>query len=136
MELELKHPAAYLPYGLNLLVYNNTVNPIVMELAMLGNNHSRAYVESKHFTGWVEDFKLILHPLSDLTKEIEVNGEKFVPCRKLNLKENEILDFLDKDLWIGQWLDYEQNSKLHEWHFDTFGLIENDLAIDINTLEK
>ena len=25
--------------------------------------------------------------------------------------------------------------KLHEWHFDTKGLIKKDLAIDINTLK-
>jgi hypothetical protein len=30
--------------------------------------------------------------------------------------------------------NYEDILKLLEWKFDIFGLIENDLAIDINTL--
>ena len=32
---------------------------------------------------WGDEFKLVLLSLSDLTKEIEVNGEKFVPIEKL-----------------------------------------------------
>jgi hypothetical protein len=31
----------------------------------------------------IKKCKLVLHPLSDLTKEIEVNGEKFVPLHEL-----------------------------------------------------
>ena len=181
MELEIKHLAAYLPYGLNLLVYTNTVNPILMELAMLGNNHSRAYVESKHFSGWVEDFKPILRPLSDLTKEIDHNGERFVPMMDLFMCINDIhmvdlnygkLDYSDNNVTFGcdegwnywicfskpdivlsyditeqrfalmrdcEYLDFnyiEMHDKLLDLHFDVFNLIPNNLAIDINTLDK
>ncbi len=67
----------------------------------------------------------ILHKLSDLTKVIEHNGEKFVPRNK----------------FYGNPLDYKirENSydvvqKLIEWHFDVYNLIDKNLAIDINTL--
>lgn len=45
--------------------------------------------QMKSNLGWEEDdvylreMKLCLHPLSHLTKEIEINGEKFVPIEKL-----------------------------------------------------
>lgn len=77
----------------------------------------------------LDTIKLILRPLSDLTKEITHNGETFVPYEKLNLCYSDVCNFLNEDLWIGQWWDYEKVCKLLEWHFDTFGLIENNLAI-------
>lgn len=79
----------------------------------------------------------ILRPLSDLTKEIEHNGEKFVP-----------IDLLRKDgYYIGEdWIienfkDVENSSfgfiqKLLEWHFDAANLIEKGEAIDVNSLNE
>lgn len=80
----------------------------------------------------LEDIQLILHPL-DLTKEIEHNGEKFVPLYEL-IKEDKAftLDFI-KCYGIEE-LKLSVYEKLLEWHFDIFGLIEKGLAIDINTL--
>jgi len=75
-------------------------------------------------------YPLVLRPLSDLTKEIEVNGEKFVPIKKI--KEMYPLDTFSSTSNIAQW-SFRVVQKLLEWHFD-YGLIENDLAIDINTL--
>ena len=80
--------------------------------------------------------KPILRPLSDLTKEIEVDGEKFVPAIELNWS-NITTDILSKSINLTNKFnnlfafDYK---KLLEWHFDVFGLIEKGLAIDINTL--
>ena len=87
------------------------------------------------------EIKPILHPLSDLTKEIEHNGEKFVPTEKLDhiltIYDNSVIlelrDYKRIDL-IKYPLDIIQ--KLYEWHFDIHNLIENGLAIDINTLNK
>jgi len=63
--------------------------------------------------GWEEDdvfleeVKPILRPLSDLTKEIEVNGEKFVPIERL-------LDIETKHNWSNS--DYLQSeSGQNEW---------------------
>jgi hypothetical protein len=43
------------------------------------NNKSFKVIQLNH----LNDYKPILHPLSDLTKEIEHNGEKFVPIVEL-----------------------------------------------------
>ncbi len=86
-----------------------------------------------------ENYKLLLHPLSDLTKEIEHNGGKFVPMEKLKLKKCDSGEQLSqyyfefKPQWASLYLHHIQ--KLFEWHFDVAGLIEAGLAIDINTLK-
>ena len=64
MNLELKHLASYLEHGLKV---KNHVNNIT-ELTVGNLGH---YLELQ--------VKPILRPLSDLTKGIEHNGEKFVP---------------------------------------------------------
>lgn len=114
--------------------------------------------------GWEEDdvylseMKPILRPLSDLTKEIDVNGEKFVPIVELSgykdIKGELFKGYEHKRFYvklrpesINEWLchtipsdtnsmDYFTIQKLYEWHFDIHGLIEYGLAIDINTLNK
>lgn len=77
-------------------------------------------------------FKPILRPLSYLTKEIEVNGEKFVPHIKLggrpNLKDYDI-EYLSNHI---NDMSFGLIKQLIEWHFDVFGLIEKGLAIDFN----
>ena len=89
--------------------------------------------------------ELCLRPLSDLTKEIEFNGKKFVPVKKIR-HEFIIIDGSHRQFDYPLSLDgafcgvlslpYWVIQKLHEWNFDTFGLIEAGLAIDINTLKK
>ena len=79
--------------------------------------------------GW----RLILHPLSDLTKEIEHNGEKFVPIRwfeKEGWFGNDLLRGMVKNNYINiETLPHCIVKKLIEWHFDVFGLIPAGLAI-------
>jgi hypothetical protein len=70
---------------------------------------------------------LICHPLSGLTKEIEHNGERFVPI--------EITGIIDWEYGYEK-LPYWLIQKLFEWHFDVFGLIGSNLAIDINTITE
>ncbi len=133
MELQLKHLAGYLPYKLKLI----DDKPKVMN-AFCG-----------HSTNWCSieyaikmQRKPILRPLSDLTKEIEVNREKFVPYKKLGwvLYRNECgigseLSFGDAHSGTVNVIDYlDDLEKLYEWHFDIHGLIEKGLAIDINTI--
>ena len=171
MKLELKHLAPYLPYKV-----------------LVGDGRTPFELTEHNFTNVFKYLTTIyLHPLSDLTKEIEVNGEKLVPmvelAKILNLK-GEIFDNDDclsfgwdenygddmqgycigwnskgKFFGVGYSEDvfgidfekydngndkmlyelpftYDCFQKLLEWHFDIFGLIENGLAIDINTLNK
>ena len=111
----------------------------------------------------IECFMPILRPLSDLTNEIEHNGEKFIPIyrlaelflyndihnhslRKFEVRDNYILvtfgsqDGVNSTITSVQIktalfrMEYWQLEKLFEWNFDVFGLIPENLAIDINTL--
>ena len=137
MKLELKHLVGYLPYELKGIMY---YGGCVRENVELGLMDIPVWLNGSY------PIKPILRPLSDLTKEIEVNGEKFVPMKKI-LKEvglNYPQECYNQDeAWVlndgyralGEF-SYRKIQLLFEWHFDVFGLIEQGLAIDINTLEK
>lgn len=135
MKLELKHLAAYAPFKIKGFVGNTQ-----RDLTTISIDSKFIFVTSykgsseKNMIG-IDQFKPILRPLSDLTKEIEVNGEKFVPNYNSDFKyftPYELSYFIES---IPNGLNYNQMQKLLEWHFDIFGLIDNGLAIDINTIK-
>lgn len=155
MELELKHLAPYLPYGFKILE-PHTGNIRKMNL---GQGRSSSWVGLKTVLRNQETSKErytvyspILRPLSDLTKEIEHNGEKFIPFENFMLQNHNIqeiritLDPTSDDFMIYDLHEdgegntseiscsYEFYRLLFEWNFDVFGLIDKGLAIDINTI--
>lgn len=145
MKLELKHLAGYLPYRLNMMfdgkvfgVLSGIRPNLLTELIVIEDIDNNTPI----YKNWcVHDTKLILRPLSDLAKEIEVNGIIMNPL--INLKtQGYNLDFDDdftfEDFIKGDFLNnsYGFVQLLLCWHFDIYGLIENGLAIDINTLNK
>lgn len=105
MRLELKHLAPYLPYQLEVI---NNVNR-KSELTLDNFNY---YID--------KGVKPILRPLSDLKDFSRA-------IWKYGMLENEEQPTLK--------LSYNEISVLFENHFDVFGLIPNNLAIDINTLK-
>jgi len=162
-KLTIKDLAPYLPYGLNLLFEDKH------QRKMVGLVGRHAYYEfddeiiNSRFVDGNFSCKPILRPLSDLTKEIEHNGEKFIPCHKFNfvlenykngieysrtlygevingkqvsslcnIDQHTFDDNGSREIWH---LDYHSHCLLFENHFDVFGLIEKDLAININTLK-
>lgn len=79
--------------------------------------------------------KPILRPLSDLTKEIEINGDRFRPIEKLyggDYYTKGMNDSISNYQHLKN--HYGFYSQLFEWHFDVFGLIDAGLAVDLNTL--
>jgi len=137
MKLELKHLAGYLPYGLDFIRYE------AMEIDRIGNqviwSEGKYPFKTQLNAVTLNQFnyttsKPILRPLSNLTKEIELNGEKFLPYVKSNYTLNCFNQMqrngFEKNIW-----SYELTQILLEWHFDIYGLIESGLAIDINTLK-
>jgi len=140
-KLELKHLAGYLPYGLKgISIEENLGFEIVKGYSIYGKNDTVCLTTNVDDID-LELFKPILRPLSDLTKEIEVNGEKFVPRDTEALCKYEICVNPNFDFFDGMGsnedvddLPYCVIQKLYEWHFDIHGLIEKGLAIDINTL--
>lgn len=138
MKLELKHLAAYLPYKLKCQFVHSGKIGTISNIYTIGEGYNNDdikisidFSDGEHI--WM--FKPILRPLSDLTKEIEVNGENFVPNYNSDFKyftPYELSYFIES---IPHGLNYNQMQKLLEWHFDIFGLIDNGLAIDINTIK-
>ncbi len=137
MKLELKHLSPYLPYRLKGISYDEIENTLDTIIGLDEDEITTSIGKVEY-----HNLKPILHPLSDLTKEIEVNGERFVPIEKLYY-----LDILHYDISLSEFINLDVvadhifsnqfiklYNKLCEWHFDIFGLIENNLAIDINTL--
>lgn len=149
MKLELKHLSPYLPYGLRFINPSGDYGFLKPSFELTGINYKKIHLVGFSLPQDLWKFKPILRPLSDLAKEIEVNGEKFVPIDKLNIegepfveygvngygKDYLCFNYADGDDSI-EFNDYEEfRSKLLSWHFDVFRLIPQELAIDINTLK-
>ena len=146
--LTIKELAPYLPYRLK--GKSNQYDSIDLLLGIYGtmghsltlchriNNHNTCDYDCN-----VNEFKPILRPLSDLIKEIEINGEKFVPAYRTQVHINDkYLPFtvngriVLENRIVTNTILYTDMQYLISLHFDVFGLIEKDLAIDINKLVK
>ncbi len=144
MELELKHLAAYLPFELNVILNKNKLHysfdnekgkiigidfNIILDFDNLDN-----YVNAG--LTW---FKLILKPISLLEKDIEILN---ILAKKLSEAKTSIFSFESSKMWILELLKDENATALPFFlteillknHYDIFGLINEDLAIDINCL--
>jgi len=96
-ELKLEHLAPYLPYGLkiaNKSLKGNIISIYVMEA---GNYNDFGIMNVISGINQIP----ILRPLSDLTKEINHNGETFIPIEKLRE-----LYYPSKELHNGGYMDY------------------------------
>ena len=132
MELELRHLTAYLPYKLQI---------------KLGDGRKMEVIAVRDWIGWcvtykgdygetnigIKAVKPILRPLSDITKEIEHNGERFIPVRKITTEPDDNLypENISYEV-VKQIMGYEKTQKLLEWHFDIFGLIPAGLATELS----
>lgn len=140
MKLELKHLAPYLPYELQIKTAYGIKTMVSLSTTVINYD-----LELEAYWDFIKDIKPILRPLSDLTKEIEHNGEKFVPIEILNkmlFTKHSKLEYYDSEFCNGAILFStkiagfnilsinEKLQKLIEWHFDIFGLIEKGLAIN------
>ena len=74
MQIELKHIAPYILYEPNYIWLDTKERKVLSVDISLP--HLLDYMQEK-------ECYLILRPLSDLVKEIEVNGERFVPMHEL-----------------------------------------------------
>lgn len=168
--LELKHIAPYLPYSVKGQSPTGNVFILRTHRTMQGTGMEQRTIET-----FVEDkYKLILRPLSELTRNIKIDRNVFVPIVELakisdydgfvseidtKAKNNiygvrYIGDYEDRYVFayhndgncFGLHNDNDQEmhivlkqmecfQKMFEWHFDVFGLIENGLAIDINSIK-
>lgn len=140
MERKKEHLIAYLPYGLK---GTDTQYP-QLKFELIGWRHNDnkpywKYIGEKAQVASRNSCNPLLHPLSDLTKEIDIDfsDEKFIPFEVLNrliTPHNKFSEIGLHSQAENLTLRYNSMQKLFEWHFDVFGLIESGLAIDINTL--
>ena len=133
-QLTIEHLAAYLPYDVGSKWDKYPRKRFKLHGVLYGKPW---LIDSSSCTekAQIHDIKLILRPLSDLTKEITHNGEAFVPILRIEEMGYRIYRLtLDG---IGDLSEpHRVTRKLHSWHFDTFGLIDANLAIDINTINQ
>lgn len=138
MELQLKHILPYFEHDLRGVIKQKIVTVSSLHKNSLETKpsvHRFTYCSFHHFTP-------ILRPLSDLTKKIEVNGEKFVPSERHYLevdKNGFCYERYYADQCESPFVDIPvqvYNEWLYEYHFDVFDLISKGIAIDINTLNK
>ncbi len=155
--MELKHIVGYLPYGLKVLSKQT-----VFEMDTYSNMRGKDIEKRDIYSVMSNKMKPILRPLSDLTKEIEVNGEKFVPLLKIAkiLGYDDLIKFDHEDgyefidygyieryeddqqpLVFGYWKDglfgfwYDDKDDNHPiWHFTSISAIEllYELHFDIH----
>ena len=132
-ELELKHIAPYLPYGLKaqLIIKDKVVETGEIrsvthhDFATHPTKISINYGDAEHI--WM--FKPILRPLSDLSDE-------YIDSLTNDLDDRgRFRDCVNMKLFKPEFLGYYLVQLLLENHFDIFGLIDSGLAIDKNTIK-
>lgn len=152
MKLELKHLAAYLPYGLEIQVdttfWHEKREAFLAVLIGIFDFETLTvkYVDEYDttYSSNIGDFKPILRPISDLTKQIEVNEEKVIIARELvKISDGWISDDENFNQWVYNYFnDISIYPKyIHDLitecllknHFDVFELIKDGLAVDVNS---
>lgn len=138
MKLELEHLDKRLHCGVFCLVASEKYNYDGMTIQLTPPILLDWYKKEN-------SLKPILLPLSDLTKEITHKGETFIPIKELHSRfENVYFEtgYGGKLMVKGKNENYISHirmtsviNQLLEWQFDLDELIQNNLAIDVNTLE-
>lgn len=142
--IKLHEICGYLPYGLKMRFENGNGREITLT-GINGGDGFAVRISDGRQSYWLDDcgFKPVLRTLSDLTKEIEHNGKKFVPWIELEMDYREgyndlVMEFnpfkiglRNKSMGTSELVPYELIQKLFEWHFDVFGLLDRNLAVNL-----
>jgi hypothetical protein len=137
---KIEFMAMSLPYGLKCQRKNGFLGISRID------HYLYKYISDSENDPQLEKFNLILRPISDLTKTIEHNGEKFIPIRMLEnthgieylkkyLREQDSPNIYGKHFNTYE-LKFGALSKLIKLHFDVYSLIEKGEAIDVNSLNE
>ena len=138
-KLTIKELAPYAPYNLKV-----QLGVTERDLTAISCDSKYVFVteyigaRKKQMAG-IESIKPLLRPLSDLTNEIEHNGEKFV-FSDLYFTNNKIIKAQNPNNCLFNNmlndLDYNSIQLLLRYHFDVFGLIERGLALPIKKMKS
>lgn len=156
MKLELKHLAPYLPYNIRLqfIIKDEIIKTGVMTrlLNYSHETHPERIAIDNYDSEHIWMFKPILRPLSDLVKQINYGIQTYSFTDLLEISDTDgcifefdhgnikVINFIDSIAKFNSYhyinyLPYVVVEMMIEKHFDVFGLIEQGLAIDINTLD-
>lgn len=135
MELELKHLAPYLPYGLRAVDEYGKSKMI----DWLHQSYTQSCVGLNHVlkiqVTHANSFIPILRPMSDLTKKFYYNNNEIDMCSDFSGYKSEFKELSElNDCHYTKFIKWQTMELLFEFHFDVFGLIPKGLAVDINTL--
>jgi len=131
MNLELKHLAAYLPYGLKFYESEMERTSELVSLSMHEITLHDDEFGMLRLDITDRQIKPFLRPLSQLTEEIEHNGEWFVPMEEIDNYHNfSMLRTADLKTDPTRY-PYTVVEALISWHFDVFGLIDQKLAVEL-----
>jgi len=139
-KLELKYLAPYLSH--NVTVYVNDLKDI--NAKPIHKLHTNEGVGSINHMLTSDRYRLVLRPLSDFTKEIEVNGERFVPIIELfqlidggSYTEDRVLIKNEKGLFVisNSISQLSFNSKENYFDYKTFDFDGEDWQPSFNQLE-
>ena len=130
MKLELRHLAPYLPYGLKYFIDFEDGDTACWKVE--GLTIQEIFIDGYDCNYDSKNCKPILRPLSDFEKVI---------CKELMIKFStsliiihEIWALIQKDKTLNQ-INYETYLFMCKNHVDFNNLIEENLAIDINTIK-
>lgn len=139
-ELTLKELAAYLPYGLK--VKHESLGIHIIN-GYRTNNHGVSILTNDTHIGFIQEITPILRPLSDMTVKIAPSESyisklgKIMGVSDLGVLQRDLsLKVVTKDQFIHMdfYCYHKAIEQLYEWHFDVFGFIDRNLAVDINSL--
>jgi hypothetical protein len=155
MNLKIEHLAPYLPYKLycrsskHQFKYGEYHNLLVGGASI--NRDGELNIELFHdndlvFSDNIKPVKLMLKPLVDLLSTVEYGNEYMAEWEFIESQlggcgcvayEEYMASFID-DICPSRAIQapYEIFRLLLEYHFDVFGLIDQELAIDVNTLKS
>ena len=133
MELTVNHLTPYLPYGLKLqyIVRDKVISTGIMKSISHNDFETHPtrvninYQEDEHI--WM--YKPILRSLSKITEEINHDNQVFIPLDTLDMDFLQFEYFHSNKVLDLSKVTYLDVVRLLSWHFDVFGLIEQNLAI-------
>ena len=155
MNENLKHLMSYIPHGLpaklsdvgRFNIDSEFSSPPeayelmkITDINLYKDGSVSGIIENKKGYGFdfdgLEEIDFYLRPISDLLKEIEIDGVKMIPIEHMFLPfgEREILTkwAIENKCWIGVPISYLVYDNLFEWGFDVFGLIEKKVVKILN----
>lgn len=134
MKLELKHMNVYLPHKLRCLCKptNSDFDDFYFTLDNLDIVNG-IYVGYEHYSINGGCIFPLLKPKSEIESIIDELIYDVLGTDLENFNESQIRDFLE--LGIYNFLPYVIIEHLHKNKYDIYGLIENGLAININTIK-